>query len=128
MPESVAPSETSHSPRRALTISHQGLTENVAVVSLSGRATLGSLSEELVTVTERFLKEGRRIIILDLAGVTAIDSTGIGLVISTYNKIIGAQGQIRIAGAAGHLLDVFHVSRLDTVFPLYTTVEDAVRS
>jgi anti-anti-sigma factor len=73
-------------------------------------------------------QEGRRIIILDLAGVTAIDSTGIGLVISTYNTVIGAQGQLRIAGAAGHLLDVFHVSRLDTVFPLYATVEDAVRS
>jgi anti-anti-sigma factor len=128
MPESVTPSETSHPPRRSLTINHQSLTDNVSVVSLSGRATLGSLSEQLVPVTERLLQEGRRIIILDLAGVTAIDSTGIGLVISTYNTVIGAQGQLRIAGAAGHLLDVFHASRLDTVFPLYATVEDAVRS
>lgn len=108
-----------------MTISYRNLTQDVAVVTLSGRVTLGPLSGQIVSVTEQLLREGKQTIIFDLAGVTAIDSTGIGHFISSYNKAVAARGKLRIAGATAHLLDVFRVSRLDTVFPIYPTVKDA---
>jgi len=108
-----------------MTISHQNLAEGVAVITLSGRVALGPTSEQIVTVTENLLREGKRTIIFDLAGVTGIDSTGIGRFISSYQKIVAARGEMRMAAATGHLLDVFHVSQLDTVFPFYATLTDA---
>jgi anti-anti-sigma factor len=111
--------------KRAMTISHHNISDGAAVVTLSGRVTLGTTSEQIVTVTEELLREGKRTIIFDLAGVTGIDSTGIGRFISSYNKILALRGEMRMAGAAGHLRDVFHVIQLDKVFPFYATLPEA---
>jgi anti-sigma B factor antagonist len=111
--------------KKAMTISHHDLSDGAAVITLSGRVTLGTTSEQIVIVTEELLREGKRTIIFDLAGVTGIDSTGIGRFISSYNKILAVRGEMRMAGAAGHLLDVFHISQLDRVFPFYATLPEA---
>jgi len=112
--------------QKHMTICQQNLGEGVVAVILSGRVILGTISEQIVTVTERLLREGNRTIIFDLSGVTGIDSTGIGRFISSYDKIVAVRGQMRMAGATGHLFDVFHVSQLDRVFPFYATLADAV--
>ena len=57
--------------------------------------------------------------------VTAIDSTGIGRFIWSYNKIAAMGGDMRMAGATGHVLQTFRVSLLDTVFSFYDSVEEA---
>jgi len=98
----------------------------VAVV-LSGRVIMGPASERIVTLIEELLHQGKRTIIFDLAGVTSLDSTGIGRFISSYKMIKAADGEMRMAGATGHLFDVFHISRLDTVFPFYATAEEAAK-
>jgi len=46
----------------------------------------------------RRLAEGARKIIFDLSGVTVIDSTGIGRFIASFNKIMAAGGEMRMAG------------------------------
>ncbi len=106
-------------------ISHKDAAPGVAVVTLAGRIMMGSQSEEIVTLVEELLRQGKRIIVFDLSGVTSIDSTGIGRFISSFNKIAAAGGEMRMAGATGHLFDAFHVSLLDTVFPFYESVEEA---
>jgi anti-anti-sigma factor len=70
---------------------------------------------------------GKRTIIFDLAGITAIDSTGIGSFISAYNKILSVGGEMRMAGATDHLSTIFHISQLERVSPFYTTLADAAR-
>lgn len=111
--------------KKGMTISHHDLSDGTAVITLSGRVTLGTTSEQIVIVTEELLREGKRTIIFDLAGVTGIDSTGIGRFIFSYNKILAVRGEMRMAGAAGHLLDVFHICQLDRVFPFYATLPEA---
>ena len=108
-------------------ISHEDVAPGVAVVRLAGRVMMGPLSEQIVTVVEDLLRQGKRTVIFDLAAVTSIDSTGIGRFISSFNKIAAAGGEMRMAGATGHLFDAFHVSLLDTVFAFYPTAEDAAK-
>jgi anti-sigma B factor antagonist len=111
----------------AMAISHHDLTQGVVAVTLSGRLTFGPISSQVETITEELLQQGKRMIIFDVAGVTGLDSTGIGSFISSYSKIAAAGGKMRMAGAPGHILGVFHITKLDAVFSFYPTIEHAAK-
>jgi anti-sigma B factor antagonist len=108
-----------------LDIVQNELAPGKVVIALTGKIMMGTDSERIMTQVEELLRQGKRTIIFDLGGVTHIDSTGIGRFISSYNKIMAAGGEMCMAGAKGHLFDIFHVSMLDTVFRFYPTVEAA---
>lgn len=109
-------------------ISHKEVAPGTVVITLNGKLMMGRESEQIVTVVEDVLKQGKRTIIFDLSGVAAIDSTGIGRFISSYNKVGAADGDLRMAGATGHVFQTFHVSLLDTVFRFFPTLEAAMNA
>ncbi len=106
-------------------ITHNEIAPGTVVVALNGKLMMGPESEKIVTLVDDLVKQGKRKLIFDLSGVTAIDSTGIGRFISSYNKLGAAGGDLKMAGATGHVFQTFHVSMLDTVFAFYPTVEEA---
>jgi len=108
-------------------ITHQEIAPGKVVVALAGKLMVGHDGEPIVPLVEDLLREGKRIIIFDLSTVTVIDSTGIGRFIASYNKIVAAGGEMRMAGATGHILQSFRVSLLDQVFPFFSNVEDAAK-
>lgn len=108
-------------------ISQRETGPGVMVVAVSGRVMTGPSSEPIVTTVEDLLRRGYRKIVFDLAGITTIDSTGIGRFIFSYNRIAAAGGEMRMAGAQGHVFEAFHVSLLDTVFQFFDTVEAATK-
>jgi anti-anti-sigma factor len=109
-------------------IAHQEVAPGKIVVTLSGRVMMGPASEQIVALVEELLRQGNRFVVFDLSGVTAIDSTGIGRFISSFNKLAAAGGEMRMAGATGHIFESFHVSLLDTVFSFYGGVEEALKA
>jgi anti-sigma B factor antagonist len=110
-----------------LEISHKEVAPSTVVVTLAGKLMLGADGEDIPSLVEGFLRDGKKIVVFDLSGVTVIDSTGIGRFIASYNKIAAVGGEMRMAGATGHLFQSFHVSLLDQVFPFFETAEDAVK-
>src|SRR5205823_11570019 len=113
--------------RFMLQIKHADAAPGAVVITLSGKILMGPESEQIVALVDTLLEDEKRTIIFDLADVTRIDSTGIGCFIASSNKIERAGGEMRMAGATRHLLDVFHVTLLDTVFPFYPDVEAACK-
>jgi anti-anti-sigma factor len=111
----------------ALEIKSREIRPGVAAVEVSGRVMMGPESEKIVDAVDGLIKKGCRTIIFDLSGITAIDSTGIGRFISSFNRVQAAGGEMRMAGAGGHVFEAFHVSLLDTVFPFYDNVEAAAK-
>jgi anti-sigma B factor antagonist len=97
-------------------------------IALAGKLMIGGDGDRIVELVETKLREGKRIFIFDLSGITVLDSTGVGHFISSFNKIMGAGGEMRMAGATGHVFHTFHVSLLDQVFPFFPTVEDAAKA
>lgn len=97
----------------------------VSVLILRGKLMLGEDCLQLEAVIPELLKAGRTKLIFDLSGVTHIDSTGIGRFIDTYSKLAKVSGRMRLAGATGAVRDSFRVTRLDTVFSFFPTVEEA---
>ena len=106
-------------------ISCNEVASGTILVALSGKLMLGSGGERIVSLVEELLRQGKRTFIFDLSGVAVIDSTGIGHFISSFNKIMAVGGDMRMAGATGHVLESFRVSLLDTVFPFFPSVDAA---
>jgi anti-anti-sigma factor len=107
-------------------ISHSDAAPATVVVKLAGKLTLGREGDRIVSLVEDLIGQGKRLFIFDLAEVAAIDSTGIGRFISSFNKILAAGGEMRMAGARGHVFQSFRVSLLDKVFRFYPNVDAAL--
>lgn len=105
--------------RMSVSIQHQEQPgRNAAVVTVIGRLLLGPGCVELERVVTDLLDQGYRYLTFNIAGVTHIDSTGMGRFIDAYNKLTPLGGSIQVAGAKGAVREMFRVTRLDTVFQL----------
>jgi len=113
-------------PSMLMEIAHKEIVPGTVVITLTGKLMMGLESEQIVTLVDELLSQGKRKIIFDLSGVKAIDSTGIGRFISSYNKVGAVDGDLRMAGATGHVFQTFHVSLLDTVFRFFPTLDEAL--
>jgi anti-sigma B factor antagonist len=110
----------------ALDVERQDVHQTTSVITLKGKLMLGEAAAQLETLVPQLLKSGRKNLVFDLSGVTHIDSTGIGRFIDAYSRLGQAGGQMRLAGATGAVRDSFRVTRLDTIFRFFPTVEAAV--
>jgi anti-sigma B factor antagonist len=108
-------------------ISQAEVAPGIIAITLAGKLMVGGDGDRIVELVETLLKSGTRIFIFDLAGITVLDSTGVGHFIASFNKIMAAGGEMRMAGATGHVFHTFHVSLLDQVFPFFPTIEDAAK-
>ena len=108
-----------------LDIQHKETRPGVIVIAMTGKVMLGPESQKLELLIPQLLREGHRNFIFDLTGVSHLDSTGIGRFIFSFNKVRQAGGQLYMAGATGHVRDVFRVTRLDTIFRFCLDVDAA---
>ena len=94
---------------------------DIVVLELSGRITLGRESGQI----EAIVDEGARKIVMDLSKVDYIDSTGIGKIAYCFGRITQIGAQARVAGAHGLVMDLFRITRLDTVIKFFPDANSA---
>jgi anti-sigma B factor antagonist len=73
---------------------------------------------ELRPVFDQIVADKRRRVIVDIEGVTMIDSSGVGAVVSLYKRVKAEGGQVLVVGARDQPLAVFKLLKLDRVFGL----------
>ena len=88
---------------------------DVTVVEISGRLTLGNALQSIESSVRRLIEDGARKLIFDLAGLSAIDSAGVGMLLGTNGCMEQSGGRMRIAGAHGSVAKTFEVVHLDRV-------------
>jgi anti-sigma B factor antagonist len=108
-----------------LTIEHTQMDPATSLIVMRGKLLLGPECKQLEALIPELLAAGNKTLVFDLSEVTHIDSTGIGRFIDTFGRLKKAGGQMRLAGASGVVRESFRITRLDTVFSLYPTVEAA---
>jgi anti-anti-sigma factor len=95
------------------------------VIEVSGRITLGREREHIEATVLKALNAGVERIVIDLTDVSYVDSSGIGAITYCYGKVAQRGGHCAVAGAKGLVLDVFKLTRVDSVVPFYPDVESA---
>lgn len=101
---------------------------DVTVLDMSGKITIGEGSVALRTAIRRVLEEGKRRILLNLAGVGYIDSSGIGELVSSYTAINKEGGQLKLLNLTQKLQDLLAITKLLTVFDVYESEAEALNS
>jgi len=100
----------------------------VTVVELSGRITLGEDSALLRKTIRGLLDDQRRMILLNLADVDYIDSAGIGELVSGFTAVKNRNGNLKLLHLTKKVRDLLQITKLFTVFDVYTDEGTAVRS
>ena len=99
--------------------------DGVAVIELSGRISIGRESSHIEPEVVGAIKEGAKTVILDVTGITHIDSTGIGIMAYCFGKATQAGSELRVSGARDSILNLFQVTRLVHVVPFYPDIDSA---
>jgi len=99
--------------------------DGVTVVSCHGRIILGEESAGMRETLKRALTSSRQLV-LDLSGVSYIDSSGLGTLVGVYSSARAAGADIKLAGLNQRLRDLLQITKLVTVFEVYDTVQEAV--
>jgi anti-sigma B factor antagonist len=97
----------------------------VTVVAPTGRLDVAGAPSLKEAIGEVVKSEKPRVVI-DLEGVSFVDSTGLGSVISALKQIRSSQGDLRLAAPNQQVRVVLELTTLDRVFPYYATVEEAL--
>ena len=100
----------------------------VTIVDLDGRITLGDTNRQLHNAIRRLVEEGKTQIVLDLAKVTYIDSTGLGELVSGFSTLKAKNGALKLLRVPGKVMDLMVMTKLYTVFEIHEEEINAVNS
>ena len=98
------------------------------VVEMSGQITLGDGSALLRKTVRGLLAEDHKNILLDLGEVNYIDSAGIGELVSAYTTAKNSGGELKLLNLSRRVRDVLQLTKLYTVFDVYTDEASALLS
>ncbi len=110
-----------------LEMSRREYSADITVVELKGRLTLGDALSTAEDAIKQLAANKRRIII-DLTQADFIDSAGLGMLVACSATASGAGGQLRVAGAVPRVQQIFLMTQVYRVVPLYSTVQAAAES
>ena len=100
----------------------------VTVLTLSGRITLGEESNQLRTKIKDVLGQGVKRLVLDLGNVSYIDSAGLGTLVAGYTSAQSQGANMKLANLTKRFREQLNITKLVTVFDVYDSVDDAVKS
>lgn len=101
---------------------------DVTVIDMEGRITLGEGSSLLRDLIKENLSKGRKKIVMNLAGINYIDSTGLGELVSGYRLVKSEGGELKLLNLSKKVTDLLQITKLYTVFDIHSQESQAVGS
>jgi anti-sigma B factor antagonist len=100
----------------------------VTIVDLSGKISLGEGSALLRKTIRDLIDAGQIKILLNLGDVNYIDSSGIGELVSGFTAVRNRKGELKLLNLTKKVHDLLQITKLFTVFDVYTDESTAVHS
>jgi anti-sigma B factor antagonist len=91
---------------------------HVTIVDLNGRITLGDETGKLRDIVRNLISTGKKKIVLNMAHVDYIDSSGVGELVSSFTAVRNAGGELKLLALSKKVHDVLHVTKLYTIFDI----------
>jgi anti-sigma B factor antagonist len=102
--------------------------DGVTIVDLSGRITLGEGSVVLRDMVRDIISKGNKKILLNLADVNYIDSSGIGELVSAFTTVRNQGGELKLLRLTKKVHDLLQITKLYTVFDVKDDETAAIKS
>lgn len=102
--------------------------ENVVVIDLKGKLTIGEGDELLRESINSLLQKGHNKLLLNLGEVPYVDSAGLGEIVRTYTTVKHQGGTLKLVNLTKRITDLLAITKLLTVFDTYESEAEAVGS
>jgi len=101
--------------------------KGVTVLQVDGQLIVGN-RHELKDLIQAALEKGDRRLLIDFSRTGYIDSSGLGALVSISKRVREAGGDLRLSGLNDDLRSLFELTKLDTLFAITDTPEQALTS
>lgn len=106
----------------------QRQTSDVTILEPKGKITIGVGDVALRDAVGAALTAGSRKLLINLEGVTTIDSSGIGELVAAYTTVTNRGGKLKLLKLSPKVNDILQVTQLVTVFDIFDDEAEAVKA
>jgi anti-sigma B factor antagonist len=99
---------------------------SVTILDLRGRIIIGASNDELGTELRKLAEAGPSDVLVNLAGVTQMDSSGISTLVRSFVTLERQGGGLKILNPTGHVREVLELTRLIQSIPTFTDEKKAL--
>lgn len=100
----------------------------VVILDLEGNIKLGDGAADLRQALRLLVEKGERKILLNMAGVSHIDSSGLGELVSSYTTLHKAGGELKLFHLSDKVHELMTMTKLLTVFDVFDSEDEALQS
>ena len=101
---------------------------DVAILDVSGRATIGESADTMSRELQKLVAEGNRKVVVNLALVTQIDSTGLSALVRAFVSLERSGGAMKLLRPNGNVRHVLELTRLIRSIPTFEDEQVVVES
>lgn len=102
--------------------------DGVAIVETSGKVTLGEGTSTLRRNIRELVDAGTLQIVLNMAEVTYMDSSGVGELLASHTTVAAAGGELKLLNVSPRVHEILAITRMDTIFEIFEDEQLAVDS
>lgn len=100
----------------------------VTVLAPKGKVTIGQGDVALRQAVHEAMEAGARNLLMDLGGVSTMDSSGIGELVSAYTTVTNRGGKLKLLNMPSKVADILQITQLITVFEVFDDEAEAIAS
>ncbi|NLO19925.1 MAG: STAS domain-containing protein [Ignavibacteria bacterium] len=99
-----------------------------AIIHLKGQFVGGEETDTLRTTLAEVAQKNKNKLIINLEKTTYLNSTALGVLISAHANFAKRNGQVVLCNVSKSIENIFVITKLTLVFPIFGTLEEAVKS
>lgn len=99
---------------------------NTVVITLKGKVMGGPSASKYLEEIKSLIDQGKTNVVVDLSKVNFMNSSGLGVLITSLTSLRNAGGDLKICNASDRIESLLMVTKLITVFKHYKTLDEAV--
>ena len=100
--------------------------DGVTIIQVKGKVTIGEGDVALRQAVHDVLDSGAKNVLVDLAEVTTIDSSGVGELVSSYTTVTNRGGKLKLLNLPAKVSDILQITQLITVFEIFDNEQTAI--
>ena len=103
--------------------------DGIVILRIKGRLIGGpDEADALGNHVKESIDSGKHHVLLDLNGVSMVNSTGIGILIVNYTRLRRSEGSLKLLNVAKRIQNVLYMTQLNTIFESYSDEAEALAS
>lgn len=102
--------------------------EGIVILDMKGRVTLGQEASTLRDMVERLDTQDKNRLILNMAQVDYVDSSGLGTLVMVSSNLKKRGGAVKLLNLNRRNVELLVMTKLATIFEIFSDEQDAINS